>query len=72
MCTDNHLHENPAQNLLSETTPKVTVQSLLTGIIYLLAAVMSWTVFAESRDTSIARKNAMAMAETMQSTTKKR
>lgn len=46
----------------------VTVQSLVTGVVYLLAAVMSWTVFAESRDTSIARKNAIAMAETMQST----
>jgi len=43
----------------------VSVQSLLTGVLYLFAAVVSWTVFAESRDSSVARKNAQAMADSM-------
>lgn len=41
----------------------VSIQSLVTGVFYLFAAVVSWTVYAESRDSSIAKKNAMAMAE---------
>mmetsp|Transcript_2465 Transcript_2465/g.5203 ORF Transcript_2465/g.5203 Transcript_2465/m.5203 type:complete len:102 (-) Transcript_2465:72-377(-) len=49
----------------------VSVQSLLTGVIYLLTAVISWTVFAESRDSSIARKNAVAMADTMTHVTRR-
>ena len=40
----------------------VSVQSLLTGVLYLFSAVVSWITFAESRDSSIAKKNADAMA----------
>ena len=43
--------------------PQVTVQSLLTGVFYLFTAVVSWMIFTESRDSIIARKNALAMAE---------
>lgn len=39
------------------------MQSLLTGVFYLFTAVVSWTVFIESRDTSIATKNARAVAD---------
>ncbi|KAL7540858.1 hypothetical protein ACHAXR_010427 [Thalassiosira sp. AJA248-18] len=41
----------------------VSVQSLLTGVFYLFTAVLSWMVFIESRDTSIAKKNAAAMVD---------
>ena len=44
---------------------QVSVQSLLTGVIYLFAAVVSWTTFAESRDSSVAKKHAMAIADTL-------
>lgn len=43
----------------------VSVQSLLTGVFYLFTAVISWTFFIESRDSSVAKKNAMAMANTL-------
>ena len=39
----------------------VSIQSLLTGVVYLFASVVSWITFIESRDSSIARKNARAM-----------
>ena len=39
----------------------VSVQSLLTGVVYLFASVVSWITFIESRDSSIASKNARAM-----------
>lgn len=43
----------------------VSVQSLITGVLYLFTAVVSWTTFAESRDSSMAKKNAMALADTL-------
>ena len=43
----------------------VTAQSLATGVLYLFAAVVSWTVWAESRDSSIAKKNARAIADAL-------
>jgi len=45
---------------------QVTVQSLFTGVFYLFTAVVSWTTYAEIRDTSIAKKNAYAMANALQ------
>ena len=43
----------------------VTAQSLATGVLYLFAAVVSWTVWAETRDSSIAKKNARAIADAL-------
>mmetsp|Transcript_51594 Transcript_51594/g.109726 ORF Transcript_51594/g.109726 Transcript_51594/m.109726 type:complete len:270 (+) Transcript_51594:169-978(+) len=43
----------------------VTAQSLFTGVFYLFTAVVSWITFAESRDLSVANKNALAMANAM-------
>ena len=39
----------------------VSIQSLLTGVVYLFASVVSWITFIESRDSSIARKNAQCI-----------
>mmetsp|Transcript_38885 Transcript_38885/g.81345 ORF Transcript_38885/g.81345 Transcript_38885/m.81345 type:complete len:225 (-) Transcript_38885:54-728(-) len=44
----------------------VTVQSLFTGVFYLFTAVVAWTTYAEIRDSSIANKNAKAMANALQ------
>jgi hypothetical protein len=53
---------------MDSSTPvpfQVSVQSLLTGVFYLFTAVVSWTVFAESRDKYIARENAKAIGDTL-------
>ncbi|KAL3776096.1 hypothetical protein ACHAW5_002748 [Stephanodiscus triporus] len=42
---------------------QVSAQSPLTGVFYLYAAVVSWTVFAESRDKFIAQENAKAIGD---------
>lgn len=53
---------------MDSSTPypfQVSVQSLLTGVFYFFTAVVSWTVFAESRDNYIARENAKAIGDTL-------
>ena len=45
---------------------QVTVQSLFTGVFYLFMTVVSWTTYAKSRDFSIVKKNAKAMADALQ------
>jgi len=42
-----------------------SVQSLLTGLFYLVTSVVSWSVFVDARDSKIAIKNADAMAKVM-------
>jgi hypothetical protein len=43
----------------------VSVQSMATGVFYLVTAVVSWSAFADSRDSKIATKNAEALANTI-------
>lgn len=43
----------------------VTVQSILTGLVYLSAAIISWGIFADARDSKIAKQNANALSDVM-------